>query len=63
MKVSSLNDWEYIQAYKHRLRSLSLTKVLAAKQLLSVDGLLDMVHKFIQVEIRYRASGPFGEKD
>lgn len=51
IKVASLSDQEHIQAYKHGLRSLSLTKVLATKRLLSVDDLLDIVYEFIKGEI------------
>lgn len=46
--VSNLSDQEHIQAYKHGLRSLSLTKILATKHLHSVDDLLDVVHEFIR---------------
>lgn len=51
MKVPSLSDREHIQAYKHGLCSLSLTKMLATKWLLFVDNLLDVVHKLIKGEI------------
>lgn len=51
MKVLSLNDQEHIQAYKHGMHSLSLTKVLATNWLLSVDDLLYVMHEFIKVEI------------
>lgn len=50
-EVPSLGDREHIQAYKHGLRSLSLTKVLATKWLHSVDDLLDVFHEFIKVKI------------
>lgn len=51
MKMPNFSDREHIQAYKHDLRSLSLTKVLATKILLTVDRLLDAVHEFIKGEI------------
>lgn len=51
MKVSSLSAREPIQAYKYRLRSFSLTEVLATRRIPSVDGLLDVVHEFIKGEI------------
>lgn len=51
MDVPNLSDQEHIQAYKHGLRSLSLTKLLATKKLHSVDDLLDMVHGFIKGDI------------
>lgn len=41
MKVPNLSVGEHIQAYKHGLRSLSLTKVLATKHLDTVDALLE----------------------
>lgn len=55
MKVSNLSDREHIQAYKHGIRSLSLTKVLAIKNMLIVDNLLDTVHEFIKVEINIQS--------
>lgn len=51
MNVPNLSDQEHIQAYKHGLRSLSLTKLLATKKLYSVDDLLDVVHEFIKGDI------------
>lgn len=51
MKVPNLSDHEHIQAYKQNIRSLSLTKVVATKNLLTVDNLLDTVHEFIKGEI------------
>lgn len=51
LKVLILHDREHIQAYKHGLRSFSLTKMLATKRIPSIDDLLDIVHKFIKGEI------------
>lgn len=51
MKVPNLSNWEHIQAYKYGLQSFSLTEVLATKNLLIVDHLLDAVHEFIKGEI------------
>lgn len=51
MKVSNLSDQEHIQAYKHNLRSLYLTKVLANNYFLIVNHLLDTIHEFIKGEI------------
>lgn len=51
MKVPNLSHREHIQPYKHGLRSLSLTKVLAIKHLHSVNDLLDIVLEFIKGEI------------
>lgn len=51
MKILSFSDLEHIQAHKTWVRTLSLTKVLATKQLLSVDDLLDFAHEFINRKI------------
>lgn len=51
MKGLNLSDWEHIQAYKPEIYFLSLTKILATKQLLTVNNLLDTVHEFIKGEI------------
>lgn len=55
MNVPNLSDREHIQAYKQGLRSLSLTKVLATKNLLTIDHLLDAVHEFIKGEINVQS--------
>lgn len=55
MKVPNLSDREHLQEYKHGLRSLSLTKVLATKRLHLVDDLLDVIHEFIKWEIRVKS--------
>lgn len=51
VKVPDLSDCEHIQAYKHSIQSLSLTKELATKNLLIVDNLLDTVLELIKGEI------------
>ncbi|KAI5678060.1 hypothetical protein M9H77_09010 [Catharanthus roseus] len=56
MKVPSLSDRKHIQAYNHGLRSLSITKVLATKRLLSVNELLNVVHEFIKGEINVQST-------
>lgn len=52
LKVPNLSFREHIQAYKHGIRLLSLTKVLGTKTLLTVDNLLNAVQEFIKGEIR-----------
>lgn len=53
MEVPNLSDrkYIYIYTYKHGLQSLSLTMVLATKNLLSIHNLLDEVNEFIKREI------------
>lgn len=51
MNVSNLSDQEHIQAYEHGIRPLSWTKLLATKNLLTFDKLLDTIHEFIKGEI------------
>lgn len=51
IKVPNIGDRENIQAYKHKLRSLSLTKVLATNRLHFMEDLLDVMHEFIKGEI------------
>lgn len=54
MKVLNFSDCEHIQVYKHGIRSLSFTKVLAMKSLLTVDNSLDTVIKReISVQSKY----------
>lgn len=55
MELPNLSDREHIYAYKHGLRSLSLTKVLAPKCLQSVDVLLDGVHEFIMGDMSVKS--------
>lgn len=48
--LPNLGAPEHIQAYKHGLRSFSLTKVLAPKRMHNIDDLFDIVHEFIKGE-------------
>lgn len=50
MEVPNFSDREHIEDYKHGLRSIFLTKILATKRLDLVDDLLNTSHDFIKGE-------------